>query len=85
MGIEVIDIRDIQNPVALKQLITYGGEGIFISEIYRDVLYLADGYNGLTIINASNPLEPYIISQTPYEGWGMKLTFSKDEKYIFLA
>jgi hypothetical protein len=46
---------------------------------------LADGFNGLTIVNVSNSEDPFIVSQAPYEGWSMKLTFSEDEKYLFMT
>jgi hypothetical protein len=38
------------------QLFTRGGEGVFVSKKHKDIIYLADGFNGLTIINGSNPL-----------------------------
>lgn len=56
-----------------------------MSKKHKDIIYLADGFNGLTIVNGSDPLNPVILSQTPYQGWAMKLCYSDDEKYLFMA
>ena len=54
-GLQVYNVTEIQNIYPVTLLYTYGGEGLYSSKVYTDIVYLADGYNGLTIVNVSNP------------------------------
>jgi hypothetical protein len=60
-GMIILDISDINNPIMLSQSRLYGGFGIsYAIDIYAsgNYAYVADLYNGLHIVEVTNPKEP---------------------------
>jgi hypothetical protein len=61
-GLIIYDITDLTKPRQISSLKTQGGESVITSKIHKDIAYMGDGVNGLTIVNLTDPMNPKIVS-----------------------
>ena len=81
----IFDVSIIQSPILLTK-----SERLFSDPrqlvLNENLLYVADIYNGLVIVDLTNITEPEIISTTKAtEGWGGIYAFEKKGSFIYIS
>jgi hypothetical protein len=80
-GVEVVNVRDVNDPYQVERLQTYGhAEDVFID---YDELYVADGLEGIMMVDASDPDILEVVTTVNTSGYAKGVTVL--DSYVYVA
>lgn len=82
-GITVYNVTSLSNPNFVSRFGTSGNA--YDVAKFSDYLFVADGYNGLVILNVANPASPTLVSTTVLDGIARALDVSDNGQACYIA